>query len=271
MSKTNQFKLVLITPFFILLSHYLAVFPHEYAHSFAAWILGHKANPFALSYGGTSWNNLLLLGHIDENVDYHSIQSLGQGFHMFLIAFAGPGIANGLLFIGSLFLLKKYSIQRQPYLYYFVFWFNLMNLGNFYDYVPIRTFASHGDIAHMTAGLGVSPWCIYIIFGYLVGFLIWHFFTKTLMAMFINLRIDTNMARASLMITCVGILFGFFGGIIGVFLSSKPMPYGEISYFLSVTSFLMIPGIIVALWPTRNWVECRLKQIRSAARFVQNA
>lgn len=253
----NKAGLILITPIFILLSHYLAVFPHEYAHSFMAWILGYKNNPFNLIYGGTSWANLLLLIHIDENVNYQMIYSLGHGFHMALIAFAGPGIANGLLFIASYFLLKNENIKDRHYLYYFLFWFNLMNLGNFYDYVPIRTFSEKmGDTAHFAIGLNISPWWIYAIIGYLVAFLIWQFFTKTMISAFLNLKIKSIATQATIMILCVLILFGFFGlpGFFG---------YGTIPFFLSATSFLAIPGIIVALWPTRKWVAQALRDASS--------
>ena len=57
----NKIGLIFITLIFILLSHYLAVSSHEYAHSFAAWMLGFKDNPLALNYEGMSWNNVLLL------------------------------------------------------------------------------------------------------------------------------------------------------------------------------------------------------------------
>lgn len=261
--KILPFKLILITPVFILLSHYLAVFPHEYAHSLTAWVLGFKNNPLALSYGGTSWNNLLLLANIDENVNYQMIYSAGHGYLVALIAFAGPGIANGILFILSLLLLRNDSIKQKPYLFYFLFWFNLMNLGNFYDYVPIRTFSTHGngDITHITMGLNISPWWIYIMGGYLVIFLIWQFFTSTLISTYVNLGINNTLSRANLLILCVFILFGFFGGIIGELTSPIPMPYGEISYFLSLTSFLIIPIIIIINWPARSWVNQKLKEV----------
>lgn len=247
MDSTKKYSLILITPIFILLAHYLAMLPHEYAHSFMAWILGYKSNPLSLTYGGTSWPNLLILANMDENVDYNMIFSAGHGTYVALIAFAGAGIANGSLFILSLWLLNKESIKRRLYLFYFLFLFNLMNLGNFYDYVPIRTFTTHGDAAHFFMGLNISPWWVYIIGGYIVAFLIWHFFTKTMISAFINLNITTPL-RAGLMIICVLILFGFFGmpGLFG---------YGDISYFLSATSLLAIPGIIIALWPTRKWIE----------------
>ncbi len=253
-TQPDQIRLAILTPFFILLSHYLAVFPHEYAHSFAAWLLGYKTNPFALNYGGTHWVNLLLLANIDENVNYQLIHQLGHNLQMAFIAFAGPGIANGLLFILSYYLIQKNTIQEKRYFFYFLFWFNLMNLGNLYDYVPIRTFSSYGDIAHIAAGLNLSPWWIYTIIGYLVVFLVWQFYTKTLITAYIHLKINKTVFRASLMILCTFILFGFFGGILGILVSKHPLQYGEITYFSSITSFLIIPGILISAWPTRQWV-----------------
>lgn len=258
MNKKAFYKLILVTPIFILLSHYLAVFPHEYAHSFMAWILGYKNNPFALNYGGTSWQNILLLSHIDQNVNNEMIYSLGHPLHVALIAFAGPGIANGLLFILSFLLLKNEKVKQRPYLFYFLFWFNLMNLGNFYDYVPIRTFAAQGnmvDIVDIERGLNISPWWVYIIVGYLVAFLIWQFFTKTLISAYRNLKITETYLQAGLMIICVCILFGYFG-LPGFF------SHNDISYFISATSLLAIPAIITALWPTREWVQQGLKNYK---------
>jgi len=257
--KIPLFQLILITPFFILFSHYLAVFPHEFSHSFMAWMLGYKSNPLALDYGGTSLNNLLLLSNIDENVNYQSIFSSHHGYVVALISFAGPGLANGLLFIFSLILLKHPVIRNKPYLFYFIFWFNLMNLGNLYDYVPIRTFATHGDIVAITTGLNISPWWVLFIFGYLIAYLIWNFFTTTLIDVYINLKINSIDIQASIMTICVCILFGFFGGIIGIVNSGNPLGYGEITYFLSITSFLSIPGFVIAMWPTRKWVREKIK------------
>lgn len=254
-SKSSQLKIILLTPVFLLLSHYLAIFPHEYAHSFMAWILGFKNNPLALTYGGTSLNNLFLVSNVDENVDYLSIYNQGHHFAVALIAFAGPGIANGLLFIISYMLLQNQHIQQKANLFYFLFWFNLMNLGNFYDYVPIRTLTSHGDIFNLTTGLNISPWWIFIIVGYLVFYLIWQFFTKTLISVYKILSIKTTAGQASIMIISVLILFGFFGGIIHTMLLSPTKGYGDISNFLSIASFLAISGIIIAAWPTREWVK----------------
>lgn len=253
MVKKQAMLFVLLTPLFILISHYCAVFPHEYAHSIAAWWLGFRDHPFAINYGGTSWANILLLFHIDENVDYEAIYAHGKGAAAAMIAFAGPGIANGVKYLITLFLLNVRRVKQHIYLYYFIFWFNFMNLANFYDYVPMRVFTEKDDMGHISRGLNISPWTIYIILGYIVAFVIWHFYTRTLIQVYYNLKIKSVSGQASLMIVSTAILFGYFGmaGFNG---------YGEISHFLSATSFIMIPGVIIACWPTREWVKWTLAQ-----------
>ena len=121
-------------------------------------------------------------------------------------------------------------------------------ITNFYDYVPIRTFATHGDITNLVMGLGISPWYIYIVLGYVVAFVIWHFFTRTLIHAFMHLQLTTTALQASLMMVSVMLLFGYFG-------MAGFLDYGQISHFLSATSVILIPGIIVVCWPTRTWVK----------------
>jgi hypothetical protein len=43
--------------------------PHEYGHSFMAWITGIKSDPWNIEWGDGSVGDILLLRGIDENVD----------------------------------------------------------------------------------------------------------------------------------------------------------------------------------------------------------
>jgi hypothetical protein len=254
--KPAPWKLILITPIFILLSHYPAVLLHEFSHSFMAWALGFKTNPFALNYGGTGFWNLLLLINVDHNVNNKMIYALGHPGLVALIASAGPCM-NILLFVVSFCLLQTQKIKQRAYWFYFLLFFNLMNLGNIYDYVPIRTFAINGnmvDVVDIEQGMHWSPWWIYLIVGYLLSFLVWQFFTRTLPAAYLHVKIQSTAGRAALMITCVCIFFGYFA-LPGFF------NHGPVSAFLSATSWMAIPGIIVALWPTRNWVKLRFEEL----------
>jgi len=249
----TQSNLLLITPLFIVLTHYLAVFPHEYMHSFMAWALGFKENPFLINYGGTNWQNLLFLRNIDENVNYLKIYNEGYTYSTAIIAFSGAGIANVLLFALSQYLLNKKNIQQRIYTYYFLFWFNLMNLGNFYDYVPIRTFAKSGDVYIIVTALQISAWLIYILFGYAVCYLMWRFFSKTLIKAYQHLNTTSNIHKATLLSLCTIILFGYFGRVISTL--TVPSNLDAISYFLSITSLLMMPIVIIAGWPNRACVQ----------------
>src|SRR5262249_18703856 len=121
-----------------------------------------------IDWGGTSILNILLLIHIDENVDYTAALAAGKRWQVALIAFAGPGLANGGLYLLSRRLIESRYVASRPFLAYVLFWFLFMNLANLFDYVPIRVFASDGDVEHFRLGTGISPWVIYAVGGYLV-------------------------------------------------------------------------------------------------------
>lgn len=257
--KIAPFKLILLTPLFILLSHHLAFFIHEYAHAITAWILGYKNSPFDINYGGMSLSNLLFLSGVDQKVDNSLIYSSGHPAYVALIAFAGPGIILFLFFVSS-WLMRNKKIISHPYRLYSLFFFNLWCLGATYAYVPVRTFSAPGmmiDIVDIEQALNISPWLIYFFIGYLVLFMMWQFFTKSIIAIYVNIGISSTIARASLMIICVLIIFGYCG-FVGFY------NHGEISHFISVTSIFAIPGVLIALWPTHKWI---LKQIEMERKF----
>ena len=249
-------ELLLLTPLFLILSHYLAVFPHEFTHSFFAWALGYKDNPLNIQYGGLSWSNLLLLSNIDEHVDYETIFKTSP-FHVALIAFSGPFIANGLMFVLSYGLLQKKYVHDKIYLYYFIFWFNIMNIANLYDYVPIRTFTFVNwdtDMSNLERGLNISPWVVYVIAGYLIFLLLWQLFVRTIVQAYVYLGLNSVWTRVFLLILVVLIIFLYFAqaGLHG---------YGEISRFVSITSMLICPLIILINWPEREWVKQAMARV----------
>ena len=190
------------------------------------------------------------------NVNNNLIYALGHPGHVAAIAFAGPGIILLLFFLSS-WLIQNKKTTSHPYLIYFLFFFNLWCLGGSYAYVPVRTFSTSGsmiDVLDIEQALNLSPWLVYFFVGYLIFFMMWQFFTKTLISIYVCNHISGTMARASLMITCVLVLFGYCGGLAGFF------NHGELSHFISATSILAIPGIILILWPTRKWVELRIEE-----------
>lgn len=236
----------------MLLANYLAIFAHEYAHSITAWLLGYKDHPLAIQYGGKSVLNLLLLFNINENVDYDLIMSAGHMRDLAWIAMAGLILANGGLYYLSLRLMRFRFVQRFHLLFYFLFWFNFMNFAQIFAYVPVRVFSADGDIANIVQGLNISPWWALLVLGYAISYIIWHFFTRTLIRAYDVLNITSSFFKAILMMLCAIPLFGYFG--IAGFIDN-----GEIAHFLSAASLFILPGIIAACWPMPKQITNQLE------------
>jgi hypothetical protein len=251
----TQAGFVIASLFCMLLAHYAAVLPHEYAHSFMAFALGYKSDPLVIHFGGTGVGNLISLINIDEQVNYAPMFARGDGRAAALTGFAGPGLANGMLYLVSLFLLRQPTVRRNTFLYMLVFWFNFMNVANFYDYVPIRTFASGGDIGHITQGLGLSPWTALIVLGIPTAIAMWFLFTHTLPQALGRIAPESPFRQRFIVSTSVVIMFGYFGlaGFMG---------YGEPSHTLSVLSLGLIPIMLFLCWPSRRWMRARIEGSR---------
>ena len=249
--KTTTF--IASTIIFFFLAHYLAVFPHEFSHSIVAWLLGVKTHPLNIDYGGTSLSNLLLLRNIDEHNNYYLMYMLGKKHLIPLIAIAGPGM-NGILYvISTYFLYRLNSVRQRPLVYYFIFWFNIMNLGNLFDYVPIRVFTTHGDIGHVLFGLNnISPWWVFIPGTYIVLLLYYFFFTSTLIDAYKIICGNKDVPKqACILILAVLTSFVFFAlaGLSG---------YSEICRFISQLSYCVVPAILITNWPTRSWIKNKI-------------
>jgi hypothetical protein len=53
-----------------------------------------------------------------------------------------------------------------------------MSVGKFLSYLPMRTFATHADMATTVQGFNVSAWGIVLGLGVPFGIAIWHFFAR---------------------------------------------------------------------------------------------
>ena len=137
-------------------------------------------------------------------------------------------------------------------------WFNVMNIANVFDYIPIRTFTPlnwNTDMDNLERGLNVSPWLVYVLGGYFVLFLIWQLFSKTLIEAYVVLGLEPLWVKSFLMIAVVLVLFAYFGraGMHG---------FGETSAFLSYTSRWISPAVMVFCWPDRQWVREKVAAIK---------
>lgn len=236
--------------FFVLLwlAHAAAYLLHEFGHSFTAWITGYKANPLALDYGHLNAGNLLFQSEIDENVEYDPVFAAGKGFWAASIAGAGV-LVNVVLYFASraLYFLCKRRSWRMAGL--FAFLFCLMNVGNFLDYVPVRTFATHGDMATLERGLHISPWWVAVAAGVPFAVAIWHFFRSMLPEARRGLFPNMRLRQATLVLASSFMMFGYYG-------AAGMQRYGEISHWISLFSFAVVfPGVLILCWPRKGELE----------------
>jgi len=223
-------------------THATAYFFHEYWHSLVAWVAGFRANPLAIDYGHLTPGNILVQSEVDDAVPYDAIFGRGKDAVAALIAFAGMGFGNGLLYAVSRVLLRSRTVRHHSSTYLFGFWLCLMNVGNFLDYVPVRTFVSHGDMAYVARGLHVSPWVILVALGYPTAWALVHFLRKVLPDMLCHAAPQAMPHRVALVAITVFILFGYYG-------SAGFTGYGEVSHTLSAISMLSCPIILAECWP----------------------
>lgn len=219
----------------VLLAHAFNFFLHEYAHSFIAWMSGWKGNPFALHYGAASIDNILLQ-QIDENVDYAPIFASGAGWQAALIAAAGPLLANG----GTAIICHRLIMRgTRSFALWGLVWIEAFSAFNVWSYAPLRVLTSHGDMAILARGLGISVW---VLFPFVTGFAIWLICRFACRALPVAQKrlYPADMQKAFSM-AVLAVSLGFFS--IPGFLPG----YGPFCAALSVVSFfLVLPALIAA-------------------------
>ncbi|MDR7008983.1 hypothetical protein [Paraburkholderia strydomiana] len=257
---------VVLTPVFYLFSLWISVFPHEYAHSITAWLLGYKLNAFDIDYGSFDWKNVLFVDGIDEHVNYFLIYLLGNRFAIGMIAFAGPFIATSLLYLVSWRLIRWKETEHRPLLFYFLLWVNITNLSELISYVVLRSITKHGDVGHIEFAWGVSPWLVFTVGCVLLSIAFWDFFYRTI----IDLYRVSGANRLS--VKC------FFVTLFSVYLLAYPATRvllennDQFSTDLSILLSVLTPAIVIVCWPARTWVRERERARRScrAARLRES-
>jgi hypothetical protein len=232
--------LLLTTPAFILLAHYAAVLPHEFGHSFMAWITGIKSDPLDIEWGDGSVRDILLLTGIDENVEYKTALANGHNWAVAATVLAGPGM-NALMYLVMRFAVPLWRTSRRVVVAYLAFWFVFMNIANLYDYVPIRVWAENGDVRQWIRAMHTSPWWIYAIIGALVLCAIVDFYRTVLPQSLDAGGIDASVGRGIVLVTATALLFAYFA-IPGLAQSDN------VSLFIGRTSLLLVPVVILLNW-----------------------
>ncbi len=235
--------LVGLTPVIMLLTHYLAVLPHEFSHSVVAWIVGIKPVPGNIIWGGTSLWNITLLAHVDENVDYQAALAAGRYWQVAVAAAAGLVIGNAVpyLVVRSLMFRGTFAGSRPVWLYV-LFWYLFFGVANLYDYVPTRVFTGDGDVTHFVEGSHIDRWWIYAIGTPLVLWAVVDMYRSVLPRVlgFCGFG-DLRAARALVLVAASAMLFGYFA--IPALEETDP-----VTVFIGRTSLLLVPVVLVATW-----------------------
>ncbi|GBQ66274.1 hypothetical protein AA103196_1339 [Ameyamaea chiangmaiensis NBRC 103196] len=203
------------------------MFTHEYAHTFVAWALRWKNNPFALHVPPLSTASLLIQSDVDQNVNEAPIMASGRGVDVGLIALAAPLLGNAIVSLTLGVLLYRLGRRWNRHVAMRLgFWLVVATLGNVLDYVPIRTFTLSGDMGSLQRGFGWSPWTIIAVLGApTLLSLLWllvRFIPDTARLLFPTSRVNLCV----LSVVAKGVVFVFYG-------AAGLMEGGPVSFRLS--------------------------------------
>jgi hypothetical protein len=239
---------LLMTSVLILISHAVALFAHEFAHSFLAWSLGFMEHPLALDYGSPSPGNLLLQIEVGDNVDYDPILNGGHGLSAAMIALAGAFLGNGVLYGATYAVLKSSASKMPAVLASFLFWLSLMCAGNIWSYVPLRALASHADIATAAKGLGIPSIALLPFLVVPTLPIICHFFRRTCLMMIPIMTAERPVMTILVIALVATWFFVFFGGV------GFSGSYGALSQAMSIVSEVLLFPLAV-VWLLRRTIS----------------
>ncbi len=198
-------RYALITMVTLFAARHLMVLLHEWTHSSMAWALGHKNAPFAIHYG--DWTLL----QVDEAVEYAALHAAGQGRAAALIA-GSALVTNLVLFVLCLRFLLLDGIQQRTWLYQFIFWFAVMNIGELFSYLPVRTFVGNrGDVGHFVHGLHISPWIAFLPGVLITGGGLWYLLRNQIVEFYHVMALSTGAPRTIYRGLTLFVIFFWYG------------------------------------------------------------
>lgn len=244
MPRTKRpFLMFLTTIIAFIFCYYFDLLLHEWSHGTVAWILGQKSSPFNIFYGG--W----LLLHVDENVAYGHLIATHQGTTAALIGIAGL-TTTVILAILSFILMSKEKIQKNPIIFSFCYWSLIINMVPIYQYIPVSTFSSEGDVGRFIHGLNISPFWVFIPGTILVFAALWRILKIEVPKAYNVIPIESIFIRRIFLLATLGTIFLliYTHGYNPFSDSSNPL----IGKILACLSFLLIPILFFAFNPSHT-------------------
>jgi len=164
-----------------------------------------------LDYGHPTLKNIILLGEIDENVDYGQIVAGGNGIWGGIIALAGAGIGNGLLYFLCYWLTGLNRIRQSRGAVMFLYWLSLMGAANLLSYAPLRVITTHGDMAIAAHCFGISTWLLFPFVTAGTFYVMYHFFFKMFPKVYRQVVSNSGNNLVFMIAATSYWYFGFFG------------------------------------------------------------
>jgi len=207
----QNYEFAIVTFSLMLFTHAIAFLLHEYSHSFLAWVLGFKANPLALNYGTPTLKNIILLADVDENVDYAPIITSGNGVWGGIIALAGAGAGNGLLYFLCYWLSGLNRVKINHFATMLLYWLALMGAANLLSYAPLRVITTHGDMAIAAQCFGISTWLLFPFVTAGTFYVMYHFYLKMFPRVYRQVVSNSGNNLVFMIAATSYWYFGFFG------------------------------------------------------------
>ncbi len=236
-----------ITVISFLVLHLFVLMMHEFSHSFLAYFLGAKQDPWDIVYG--NW----IGAHWDENVEYSVQFAAGKGATAAAIAFAGP-LSNIVLFFITAGLMSARTVKKHRWAYHCVFWTCVITFVMVFEYVFTRSFLKYDDFGNITHGLGISPWPIFLA-GTILGIIgLYYLLTYKLPEYYPIVALHRRPLEYIAVSAVSFVIFLFY---IGLRITAYPVIPEWWCGVAGIAALFIVP---VAAGPAREWVKERMKK-----------
>jgi hypothetical protein len=169
-----------------------------------------------------------------------------------------PLIFHAVIVTGGLYILLSPLLAKKKWWFHFVYWLVIMNLMELIAYMPMRTFARHGDIGNINHGLGLSPWVLFFPGTLLILTLLYFLFSRVLPRANVIVAGDSQPVRYALLVLSAFFVFDWRSIFRVVLLSFLGTEW--IIGFAGISAYVLV---IVLCWPGRSWVTSAEERVKA--------